>query len=781
MLTKVVNVSQIAGEKIQGPVTSWKTPNGPYTIEHLAGRDPTGQLLVFYWSPAHDWQVVNVTRKTGSRVVTRLTSWQTPSAPHLVEHLAGIDAAGNLLVFYWTPGSDWRVVNVSAITGQKVQGPVTSWQTPSGPYNIEHLAGMSPHGDLLVFWWSPHHDWQVVNVTRIAGPKIKSSPCSWTTLSGPVLVEHLAAQGTDDSLLVFWWSSAHDWQAVNVSNKTSRKVSGSSEVQISGPVTAWQTQDEPYNVEHLAGRGTDGSLLVFWWSPQSDWQCVDVSSITGEGIGGTPASYQLTDGSEHVELLAAPSQNSTLLLHWWRPSLDWQVLDLSAATGQTILSNPEAWLTPDGPNLIEHLAAQGPNNDLLVFWGDGAPRRWIDGLSEPFGPFKRTRNVRRKVIAILWDFASATPSKQSIEDILFGPANSVRDYYLQNSNGYFTIEKAGVLGWYAADKPASHYAAPPDTTDADHDGWVNGHVEKWAEAIRKAAVDFAFEACDTNPADGHLDPKDELAILIVMPGTSAFGTNRVARGREYPISLPLVVDGVHIGLIAEVYIGTPLNLGICAHELAHLLMDHGDMYFPFFQPYAAGDYSLMDRSYKTTHFDPFAKLKLGWLRARLILRSGTYTLPDIETRHVVWVLMNPERSTSEYFLVENRWRGNSYDREMGDPGGLAVWHIIEDQAVYGALPPPPGVTAADWATVGKGEWARRGIRMIRPILGPPFNDGNALWKAATGYNLESNDTNAQHGMLRWADGSSSGFAIRQISASGTDMTAFVEVPQFRSA
>src|SRR2546429_193169 len=78
------------------------------------------------------------------------------------------------------------------------------------------------------------------------------------------------------------------------------------------------------------------------------------------------------------------------------------------------------------------------------------------------------------------------PTMSAVENILFGATNSVRDYYLQNSNGYYTIEKVAVLGWYDADKPASYYWGPVDTNDSDGDGWVNPHVEKWAEAIRKA-------------------------------------------------------------------------------------------------------------------------------------------------------------------------------------------------------------------------------------------------------------------------------------------------------
>src|SRR5262249_53182221 len=157
----------------------------------------------------------------------------------------------------------------------------------------------------------------------------------------------------------------------------------------------------------------------------------------------------------------------------------------------------------------------------------------------------------------------------------------------ENSNGYFTIENAGVLGWYDADKPADHYwneHCANDPNDTDGDGWLNGHTEKWAEAIRKAAADFNFAAYDSN-GDGVLSP-NELGVVIVIPQNAPFGTNRRVFGREFPTqdcnnvpTEPLVVDGVRIDVMAEFYIGNPPNLGLVAHELSHLLLGADDMYF----------------------------------------------------------------------------------------------------------------------------------------------------------------------------------------------------------
>ena len=93
-----------------------------------------------------------------------------------------------------------------------------------------------------------------------------------------------------------------------------------------------------------------------------------------------------------------------------------------------------------------------------------------------------------------------------------------------------------------------------------------------------------------------------------------------------------------IRIIAEAYIGNPPNLGIVAHELAHLFFDHGNMDFNF-RILIVRPYSVMAREWgRGTHLNPFAKLKFGWLRPQLIHRSGHYSLPSIETEQFVSIL-----------------------------------------------------------------------------------------------------------------------------------------------
>jgi hypothetical protein len=199
-----------------------------------------------------------------------------------------------------------QIVDITAKTGQHIVDPVTSWQTPDGPFIVEHLAGMGINGNLLVFYWSPRQDWTVVNVTNITGQRIAS------------------------------------------------------------PVTSWVTG----NVEHLAGKGPDNSLLVFWWTPATNWQVVNVTNITGENVDSNPTVYQLADAQENVELLGAKNPSNSLLLYWWKPSLDWQAMNISEITGEQIISTPQAWIVPSGTSsIVEHFAAESNNNRFIGVLG----------------------------------------------------------------------------------------------------------------------------------------------------------------------------------------------------------------------------------------------------------------------------------------------------------------------------------------------------------------------------------------------------------------------------
>ena len=391
---------------------------------------------------------------------------------------------------------------------------------------------------------------------------------------------------------------------------------------------------------------------------------------------------------------------------------------------------------------------------------------------------EKMKNVMgtRKLLVALWDPHRPDhlrPTREQVESTIFGPRPSLRDWVHENSGGRATLVNAGVFGWYdaPASKQGEHYWDNPDPSSPDparrsptyhadkyHDGWLNGHAEKWADAARRAAQDTDFAAHDAN-GDGKLT-SDELGIFLCYPQNESYGTWASAFGQQHPTVKGLDLNGVKIPYMTEWYLGSTPDFGTGMHELAHLSLGTPDLYFKGHWPFAAGAYSISDQS-RGQHLSAPEKLKLGWLDYTVVSHDGTYTLPDVETTGKALIVMSPKRGSDEYFLLENRWRGTSYD--AGGPGiglgipadGLALWHVIEDPAVFNTVTP--------WPPTGvPNEWGRLGIRMIRANGGVTFDDLNALFSAAG--TVVSDVTSPAN--LRWLPDKPSGIRIKLLSGAG---------------
>jgi hypothetical protein len=360
----LVDVTAITGQKAIGPFTSWQTRKGTVNEEHLAGRSPTGDALVFAWTPAQNRVAENLTLLTGQKIASKLTAWQVSwtegTVVHNVEHIAGMAPNGDNVLFYRSDTSSvWKLVNVTQKTNQKIAGALTSWVTPGG---VEHLAGRSPNGDLIVFWWSNQHDWQAINVTQTitatgkTGDKIAESVTSWQTPNGSANVEHLAGRNPNGDLIVFWWSSGGNWQSVNVSQKTG--------IRITSDVTAWKSSTGRETIEHLAAVGPGDALVTFAWQPTWDWHAYSISNIAGGTVAGAPVAYDVPGQDEQETHIAVRTKAGGLATYATKPSVDWRAFDVTGA----IASTPEGWLTPDGAGQVEHVAFEGSGQRVLLYW-----------------------------------------------------------------------------------------------------------------------------------------------------------------------------------------------------------------------------------------------------------------------------------------------------------------------------------------------------------------------------------------------------------------------------
>jgi M6 family metalloprotease-like protein len=402
--------------------------------------------------------------------------------------------------------------------------------------------------------------------------------------------------------------------------------------------------------------------------------------------------------------------------------------------------------------------------------------------------------------------------------MFFGTKKSLAHWFLENSQGRYRIvphPTHPIIGpfqsiqdhrFYWREPPFNpplpgdpHYWADPKGTAyyLDDQGFISGFTNSYAEAVHAAAnvegVDFG--GFDLNK-DGELSP-DECLILIVKAHNRIDGYHRYHWIKNYEDDVcgshipwkPLKVDTTNtwIKWISELYAAPPPEsdptydsyytdaLAVGIEETLHQAANVADQYTDershppvglnrrLDDPGVPGQLSLTSSGWLPVHMDPYHKLKWGWLNPQLADRSGRYTLRQAATTGDALILYSPYFGTDEFFILENRWRGNSYDNFRNDrwQEGLALWHCIQDPKL------------AD-------DWARRAVHLRRADLRLDANkrpqDTLALFDGSDpkrGYDLHD-DSFPQN--LRFRNGIPSRIRIRNISPSDPTMTVEVEVP-----
>ncbi|MCB0192696.1 MAG: hypothetical protein KDJ65_12190 [Anaerolineae bacterium] len=418
-------------------------------------------------------------------------------------------------------------------------------------------------------------------------------------------------------------------------------------------------------------------------------------------------------------------------------------------------------------------------------------------------------------------------NRSELQQLFFGPRDSVASWFYEVSQGRYRLvphPTHPVLGPFISKywwpfywrNDASYvqkyltneewernpYKVPPSRESPhsyeidgrvyylDDEGYIGGHTHSWAEAIRQGAEVVDFSMFDRNN-DKYLSP-DEVLFMIVKagPGRSAFGTRRSVTGSDVP-RIDLKVNGVIVREVCELYAGTPLesnDLAVASEEILHLAANLADQYpdydprYPektYFRypndPGRPGQLSLTDAGHRPVHVDPYHKLKWGWLNPQIADKSGTYHLQEATKTGDALIVPSPIRDRKdEFFIIENRWRGDSFDRyrhpNRGD--GLAVWHCIEDIALVS-------------------DWGRRAVHLRRADPRLDAN-GHIRWEKAlfdgadpTRSYVLSDSSTPQH--LRLRNNAPSGIVIQDISPAGPKMSlrvtliTHIEVEKYQPA
>ena len=375
----------------------------------------------------------------------------------------------------------------------------------------------------------------------------------------------------------------------------------------------------------------------------------------------------------------------------------------------------------------------------------------------------------RPLLVILTNYKdrdlNATHNVNYFTDMMWGPRPSLSDYFSEVSYGKFTYSQADVVGWYKIDVTGS---------------WAENNTPEFAVlAITAADEDFDYSTYDTNN-DG-LVTNEELTIVIVHPSNTSFITS----WHFWSDDEIMTDDGVSVEGEYS-FLGEWTMMGIFAHEIGH---DLGlpDLYDLGWDSNGIGGYGLMGLGAGggPSHMTAWEKIQLGWLIPTVITINGTYTLNDVETHAEAFILCDLQHSSYEYFLIENRFKGISYDSinigECWSPEytyysfnlsdeGILIYHI-DDRKAFSWW--NNGANTVNTKEEHKGVDVECADSPSSHFIDADDLDAmnnsmdeSDLWDITT-YDFDdfSNPCNAT-----WYDGTQSGLAIRDFSAIGSTMT-----------
>ncbi len=282
-----------------------------------------------------------------------------------------------------------------------------------------------------------------------------------------------------------------------------------------------------------------------------------------------------------------------------------------------------------------------------------------------------------RVIVVLADFTdkAMAQTRQHYLDLFFSTGviatGSVREYFTEVSNGLVDIV-GDVVGPYRLPRTLADYAHGESGT-----GDVSPNARTMAyDAAVAANADVDFGPYD-NDQNGYVD-----AFIVVHAGPGAEVTGSAGDIWSHKWTLEggaYDADGTKI--YAYLTVPEDAKVGVCCHELGHLLFGFPDLYDTDNSSEGIGNWCLMaggswnGNGDIPAHPSAWCKAQQEWVTVQAPTSNVQVNVEDVKTSHTVYRLWKDGGASTEYFLLENRQR-TLFDRNL--PGdGLLVWHVDE--------------------------------------------------------------------------------------------------------
>lgn len=302
---------------------------------------------------------------------------------------------------------------------------------------------------------------------------------------------------------------------------------------------------------------------------------------------------------------------------------------------------------------LTHPRHPGFNDGLIIpgsYFPLGTSIQAVRSAASDRAPLHGT--LRVAVVLVDFDDQEMVEDAGHFDDLFFSegvlPNGSVREYFTDVTNGL--VELAGqVVGPYRLPQDMADYA---NGESAIGDALPNARVMAEDAAIA-ADPDINFGPYD-NDGNGFVD-----AFVVVHAGSGAEETGALSDIWSHKWVLPSEYTADTSAIYAYLTVPEDARIGVCAHELGHLLFGLPDLYDIDNTSEGIGNWCLMAGGSwggggdTPVHPSAWCKAQQEWVTVNNVTTNASLSIADVKDAHTVHRLWKDGAGGQEYFLVEN--------------------------------------------------------------------------------------------------------------------------------